>query len=103
MTDKFIWSNAENALVPVAEGSFNFQAALAGKSSERTLPSGIFIYLTGYFMSYSMFFSRELRYQKTKESKRKKPKITTSLSMPFPFFPVNCLYHMLSGHFTGIS
>lgn len=34
MTDKFVWSTAETALASTQVGYFNFEAALAGKSSE---------------------------------------------------------------------
>jgi len=43
--------------------------------------------LTGYLISVSIFFPRELRYQKINESKRKNIKIMTFLlAEPAPFF-----------------
>jgi hypothetical protein len=59
-----------------------------GNPAARLLFAGIFVYLTGYLISVSRSFPRELRYQKIKEKKRKKAKTAIFLFnelTPFPF------------------
>ncbi len=45
-----------------------------GNPAARLFSAGIFVYLTGYLISVSRSFPRELRYQNMKEKKRKKAK-----------------------------
>ena len=47
-----------------------------GISGVRLFFDGIFVYFTGYLISASSSFPRELRYQKIKERKRKKKRET---------------------------
>jgi hypothetical protein len=58
-----------------------------GISGVRLFFDGIFVYFTGYLISASSSFPRELRYQKMKEKKRKKAKTIIFLLIELtPFF-----------------
>jgi hypothetical protein len=65
-------------------GPFKNRLILDGGLLVNELLFGILAYLTGYFMSVSKYFPKELRYQKTKERRRKKAK-----TRMFPFFTLN--------------